>query len=184
MQVWAIERGKLLITAASEIAFIEIFAEEDTECKHFIDYTLGDRSSLPQQITLTENEIRQYLPKDRRNRKVRLEVHSTGQGKQSIDDIGLFLSKASTVKIPGGRTGYRGQKLGFSNMNNTGHIEVILDSSYQQTKFITSIRVYHGFAVDGLEFFYEDRKSQLFGKRGGKPGGSKFAFGENGPVLY
>jgi hypothetical protein len=40
------------------------------------------------------------------------------------------------------------------------------------------VRVYHGFALDGIEFFYEDATSQLFGKRGGKPGGSEFNLGQ------
>jgi hypothetical protein len=36
------------------------------------------------------------------------------------------------------------------------------------------VKIYHGFALDGIEFVYEDSTSQLFGKRGGKPGGSEF----------
>ena len=47
-----------------------------------------------------------------------------------------------------------------------------------QTKLLTSIKVYHGFALDGLEFLYEDSTSQVFGKRGGQPGGSEFMFGK------
>ena len=31
-----------------------------------------------------------------------------------------------------------------------------------------------GYALDGIEFCYEDATSQLFGKRGGKPGGDEF----------
>ena len=46
-----------------------------------------------------------------------------------------------------------------------------------QTKLLTCIKVYHGFALDGIEFLYEDSTSQLFGKRGGGPGGSEFRFG-------
>ncbi|KAJ8607583.1 hypothetical protein MRB53_040214 [Persea americana] len=37
-----------------------------------------------------------------------------------------------------------------------------------------SIKVYHGVALDGLEFCYEGGRSELFGKRGGKDGGDEF----------
>jgi hypothetical protein len=52
--------------------------------------------------------------------------------------------------------------------------ELIIDSCYIQTKLLTAIRVYHGFAVDGVEFIYEDTTTQLFGKRSGKEGGTEF----------
>jgi hypothetical protein len=44
----------------------------------------------------------------------------------------------------------------------------------KQPKFLRSIRVFHGKALNGLEFFYEDGSSELFGNRGGKSGGSDF----------
>jgi hypothetical protein len=39
--------------------------------------------------------------------------------------------------------------------------------------------VYSGNCLDGIEFCYEDGHSQLFGKRGGKPGGDEFFFGKH-----
>ncbi|KAK3070825.1 hypothetical protein LTS18_015004, partial [Coniosporium uncinatum] len=33
---------------------------------------------------------------------------------------------------------------------------------------------FHGFAVDGIEFLYEDSTSQMFGKKGGDGKGSLF----------
>jgi hypothetical protein len=58
--------------------------------------------------------------------------------------------------------------------------ELVLWSAFQQKKLLTSIIVYHGFALDGIEFCYEDSTSQMFGKRGGREGGSEFVFGELG----
>jgi len=181
VQAWAGDNGKLLITATSGIAFIEIFAEGDTECKSFIDFTVDERASLSRQITLTENEIRQKLSEDCNNKRIRLEIHSAGQGKQAVEDVGFLLSKAATVKLPNGKIGYRGHKLGFSQMEGTRPEEVMLSCSYQQKTLLTSIKVYHGFALDGIEFCYENSTSQLFGKRGGKEGGSEFVFGEEDP---
>jgi hypothetical protein len=55
--------------------------------------------------------------------------------------------------------------------------QVLLECAFIKTKLLTSIKVYHGSAVDGVEFCYEDMTSQLFGKRGGKPGGDEFVLG-------
>jgi hypothetical protein len=179
VQVWAVDNGKLLITAATGVAFIEIFAEGDEFCKSWIDYSGEDasRASLSRQITLTEAEIRQHLSEDRRNKKIKLEVHSGGQGKHSVEDVGQLLSKTASVKITSGRIGYKGSKLGFSQMKGSQPEELVLWSAFQQKKLLTSIIVYHGFALDGIEFCYEDSTSQMFGKRGGREGGSEFVFG-------
>jgi len=72
------------------------------------------------------------------------------------------------------RTGFRGKKLGRSQLEGSSPVEVILESTHLQTKLLTSVKVYSGYALDGIEFCYEDGHSQLFGKRGGKPGGDEF----------
>ena len=54
--------------------------------------------------------------------------------------------------------------------------QLFIDSSFNQKKLMLAMKVYHGFAVDGIEFIYEDSTTQLFGKRGGSPGGSEFTF--------
>ena len=46
-------------------------------------------------------------------------------------------------------------------------MEIILDSANIQTKLLLVIKVWSVLCVDGLEFYYEDSTSQLFGKRGG-----------------
>jgi hypothetical protein len=58
--------------------------------------------------------------------------------------------------------------------------EIIFESALKRTKVLTHVKVYHGLAVDGLEFVYEDSSTQLFGKRGGTNGGSEFALGKYG----
>jgi hypothetical protein len=99
---------------------------------------------------------------------LKVEVFSAGGGSHLIEDFGLLSNqKVARVKMPGGRWGYRGSKLGYSQMEGSEPQEIILDSAYIQTKLLLSIKVYHGYAVDGLEFIYEDSTSQLFGKRGG-----------------
>lgn len=173
VQVWAVDNGNVLATAATGIAFIEIYAEGDDVCKaHFeyIDGFIGVSSGPPRQIVLTDMELRARLPESKRNGRLKLEIHSVGQGKHVVEDFAQLNNKSSRVKLPDGRWGFRGGKLGFSQLEGSRPQEVILQSAYIQTKLLTQIKVYHGFALDGIEFIYEDWTSQLFGNRGGNPG--------------
>lgn len=183
VQVWAVDNGKVMVTATTGIAFIELFTNGDELCHSWIEYVIGEglSSCPPRQIVLTENDLKARLPEDKRSKKVKLQIHSAGQGTHVVDDFGQLTSKTSVVKLRNGQQGFKGDKLGFSQQDGSRPIEVILESAIIQTKLLTSIKVYHGFAVDGVEFCYEDSTSQLFGTRGGQPGGSEFLFGK--PIL-
>jgi Putative peptidase family len=164
-------------------------------------------TSLPRQVTLTETDLRSRLPEDKKKRKIRLEVFSGGSKSLTIPDVGDALSKSHIVNLPPlkarpapgkrdglalnaihsvsslsrsleTRQGFKGNKLGFSQMEGSQPQELILESTVMQTKLLTSVKVYSGFALDGVEFCYEDGHSQLFGKRSGKPGGDEFLLGE------
>lgn len=179
VHVWAVDNGKVMVTAPTGIAFVEVFAEGDDLCRAWIEYNNSDGSpsgGLPRQIVLSDSDLKDRLPDDKKNKRIRLTIHSAGQGWHKVEDFGLLKSKTSIVKLPNGQSGFRGSKIGESRQDGSRPQEVILASALIQTKLLTSIKVYHGFAVDGLEFFYEDSTSQLFGKRGGKAGGSEFMF--------
>jgi hypothetical protein len=147
----------------------------------------------------------QFFPVDNGRRKISLEVFSGGSGKAKIDDIDAVLSKKNTVNLPAvrqapkqdegltmnalngvvglgksfeSRLGFKSRKLGRSQLQGSQEQMVILESANIQSKLLTSVRVYCGMAVDGIEFCYEDGKTQLFGKRGGKPGGEEFFLGK------
>ena len=182
--VWPIDQNRLLVTAITGVAFIELYPEGDEPCHTWIEYINNDigLGGSPKQVLLVESDLRNRLPADRRNRKLRLEIHSIGQAKHVVDDVSQLLSKKGMVKMPNGQSGFRGSQLGQSAMGDHEPVEVILQSALKLNMLLTSIRVYSGFAIDGLEFFFEDGSSQLFGKRGansgGKPGGSDFFFGK------
>lgn len=179
VHVWAVDNGKVMVTAPTGIAFVEVFAEGDDLCRAWIEYNNSDGSpsgGLPRQIVLSDGDLKDRLPDDKKNKRIRLTIHSAGRGWHKVEDFGLLKSKTSIVKLPNGQSGFRGSKIGESRQDGSRPQEVILASALIQTKLLTSIKVYHGFAVDGLEFFYEDSTSQLFGKRGGKAGGSEFMF--------
>lgn len=174
VQVWSVGGGSVVATAAAGIAFVELYADEDL-CRSHLEFTeTNGVGGPPRQVVLAEAELRARLPDDRRGRRLRLEVHSAGQGKLAIDDISALTSKASSLKLSNGQVGFRSGKLGFSQMEGSRPRELILDSAVIPTKLLTQVKVYHGFALDGLEFVYEDFTSQLFGTRGGKAGGSEY----------
>ncbi|KAJ5793635.1 hypothetical protein N7457_000234 [Penicillium paradoxum] len=178
VQVWPVENGKILFTASSGIAFMELYAEGDTLCHNFIEYLNSESSpnGLPRQVAVTEIELRQrvYGTEKEKKKNIRLVVCSGAMGSYTVENISDLKSKNSLVKLPKSQSGFKSGKLGQSAMEGSEPQEVLLECAFIKTKLLTSIKIYHGSALDGLEFCYEDATSQLFGKRGGKPGGDEF----------
>ncbi|KAL5333105.1 putative peptidase family-domain-containing protein [Aspergillus crustosus] len=172
VQVWPVENGKILLTATTGIAFIELYAEGDQVCRHFMEYinTESTSNGLPKQVTVTESELRQRVfGSDKEKKKqIKMSIFSGALGPFTVDSISSLKSKNSQVKFPKG-LGYRGCKLGISQLPETQSEQLLLDCAFQYTKLLTSIRIYHDAKVHGLEFCYEDATTQLFGKRVGKP---------------
>lgn len=172
VQVWAVDNGSALITAPAGVAWIEIFAEGDDVCRSWIEYV--DTPNPPRQVTLSEPDLRSRLPSDKQKKKIKIEIFAAGEGKHTVDDFAQLVSKDAKLKLGNGQIGFRGGKLGFSQMQGSQPQEVLLSNITDSKRMLLYVRVYHGFALDGIEFFYEDNTSQLFGKRGGKPGGTDF----------
>ncbi|KAL6252473.1 hypothetical protein RBB50_000192 [Rhinocladiella similis] len=202
IQYYPVGNGKIICSAATGIAFVELWLEGDDLCRYWIDFTNADsRTSLARQVILTEGDLRNRLPEDKKKTKLALEIFCGGSRKERIDDIDSLLSKTNTVNLPhvrqapkrdegltmnafngvkglsksfDSRPGFKSKKLGHSQLEGSKPEELILESTCLQTKLLTSVKVYSGYALDGIEFCYEDGHSQLFGKRGGKPGGDEF----------
>ncbi|KAK7548555.1 jacalin-like lectin domain-containing protein [Phyllosticta paracitricarpa] len=174
VQFWKAEHCNM-ITADTGVAWIELYPQGDDVCHHWIEYL----DTRPRLVSVTEKELRSKLPADKRNKSLKLEIFACGGGKHVVEDIGQLNSKQNRLKLPDGRKGWTGSKLGFSQLEGSESQDLILHSAWwekspDRKKVLMSIRVYHGFAVDGLEFIYNDDTTQLFGKRGGKPGGDEF----------
>ncbi|KAI4278980.1 MAG: hypothetical protein LQ337_000587 [Flavoplaca oasis] len=176
VRVWPVENGKVIVTAPTGIHFVEIFASGDDTCHSWIEYSNVDGLSIspPRQVVLTEDDLLSRLAQDKKQKKLKLSIHSIGQGSHTVDDFLQLKSKSSVVKMPNGQMAFKSSQLGTSQQVGSRPEQIILESAVKQTKLLTSIRIYHGFALDGIEFFYEDSTSQLFGKRGGQVGGSDF----------
>lgn len=179
VHVWPVDNGNVIVTAASGVAYLEIFTQGDDLCHTWQEFGDGNGNGpIQKQIILTEPELRNRLPEDRRKSKMKLSIKSCAGGSHEVEDFSLLTSKVSRLKLPNGQLAFRSSKLGLSQMEGSRPEEMIFNSAIQQTKLLTQVRVYHGFALDGIELVYEDSTSQLFGKRGGKEGGSEFNLGE------
>ena len=207
IQFYPVGNGKILFLAQSGISFIEIFVEGEELCKAWLEYINTEPRSggMPRQVILTEADLRAKLPEDKKKKKLKLEIFSGGSRNLTIPDVAEVLSKAYIINLPlkrqapkkdevltintlenvkglgrsfETRQGFKSKKLGFSQLHGSEPQEVVFDSTTLQTKLMTSIKVHSGSCVDGIEFCYEDGHSQLFGKRGGKPGGDEFFFGK------
>lgn len=182
VQVWPVENSKILFTASSGISFMEIYREDEEFCSTFIEFLNTESSSngLPKQVTITESELRQraFGTEKEKKKKLRLAVFSGAGGSFTVEDTSMLKSKNSLVKLPKGQSGYKSGLLGQSSMQGSEPQQLILECASVQTKLLTSIKVYHSTALDGIEFCYEDLTTQLFGKRGGKPGGDEFVLGK------
>lgn len=169
VQVWTVDPGQggVIATSKSGVAWVELYTEGDDVCRYWREWPELELQ-YPRQVALDEGELRSVLPKEKQKSKLKVEVYSAGGGKHVIEDFSrLTNQKLARVKIPDGRWGYRGSKLGYSQMDGSQPIEIILDSAHIQTKLLLGIKVWSGLCVDGLEFYYEDATSQVFGKRGG-----------------
>ncbi|RDW73864.1 hypothetical protein BP5796_07306 [Coleophoma crateriformis] len=174
VQVWPVENS-ILVTAATGVSYLEIFTDDDELCHTWQEFGDGNGNGpVQRQVTLTEQDLRNRLPEDKRKSRLKVIVKAFGGGSHEVVDFALLASKASRTKLPSGQLAFRGSKLGMSQMEGSQAEEVIFHSTIEQTKLLVQVKVYHGFALDGIEFIYEDTTSQLFGKRGGAPGGSDF----------
>lgn len=182
VQAWPVEAGNLLVTAATGISYIEIYGEGDDVCHTWVEYP-AENGSIQRQLCLTEADLRNRLPEPKRRGMVRVSIKSHGGGNLDIEDLKKSCSKEASFKLPSnlpgmGKSAYRGKQLGLSKMEGSQPHEVVFTSSVRQDRVLSRIIFYHGFAVDGLEFVYDDGSRQLFGKRGGKQGGDAFDMGQ------
>jgi hypothetical protein len=119
--------------------------------------------------------VREKLPEDKKKRKLKIDLFSCSGAKHTINDFSQLGSKESRVKLPDGRPGFKSGKLGFSQMDGSKPQESIFAIAWKNKEQMLRIKIYHGASLDGIEFCYEDGRSELFGKRGGQSGGSVFA---------
>ncbi len=189
---WPMEGGALAVTAATGVSYVEIYADGDDVCRAWIEYPPENGAPVRRLVTLSEADLRAKLPEQqgggKRKGKLRISVKSYGGGSLEVEDFtALCCKEAACVKIPSAvpglpKTALRGKKLGLSQMEGSAPCEFVFTSVLADHRVLSRVVFYHGFAVDGIEFVYDDDSRQLFGKKGGKEGGSTFDMGMD--LLY
>ncbi|PHH58998.1 hypothetical protein CDD81_3956 [Ophiocordyceps australis] len=175
VQVFAIEGGSLTAMAASGISFVEIYGEGDDVCHSWIEFSV-DNGPVQRQIVLHDQDVRSRLPDAKRKGHVRVAIKSSGGGSLTVDDWKAFTGRDSMVKIASGKLASKSLQVGASKMENSQPQQVVFRSAVEHGRIMSRIVVYHGSAVDGIEFVYDDDSTQLFGKKGGKIGGDVVEF--------
>ena len=172
VQMWAVDNGTVLVTANTGVAWVEIRCDGEDICHHWIEYI--DPNSpppgAPRQITLTEQQIKDRLPEGKRKKKnmsLSLKIFSCGGGEHEVENFSQLCSSEGKLKLPDGRAGFRSSKLGKSQMDGSQPQELILGNCLKRTKSVLNIKVWYGQYLDGIEFMYEDKTSDLFGTRRG-----------------
>jgi len=192
VQGWPMEGGSsLAVTAATGIAYVEVYADGDDVCRAWVEYLPENGAPILRMVSLSEQDLRARLPEGSKKKggKLRISVKSYGGGSLDVDDFGKLCSKeAACLKLPSAvpglpKTALRGKTLGHSQMQGSEPHEVVFASALRQDRVLSRVVVYHGSAVDGLEFVYDDDSRQLFGKKGGKEGGDAFDMGAYPPPL-
>ncbi|OIW26824.1 hypothetical protein CONLIGDRAFT_489852 [Coniochaeta ligniaria NRRL 30616] len=178
VQAWPVDIGAILVTAATGLSFLEIYGEGDDLCHAWIEYA-PENGSVQRHVSVSEQDLRNRLPEAKRKGKLKVSIKSNGGGSLDIDDFSQLCSKQSAFRLPStvpgmGKMAYRGKKLGLSQMEGSQPHEFVFTSVLRSDRVLSRIVFYHGFALDGMEFVYDDDSRQLFGKRGGKPGGDVF----------
>ncbi|KAL2163709.1 hypothetical protein VTH06DRAFT_5767 [Thermothelomyces fergusii] len=180
IQGWPMENGTLTVTATTGIAYVEIYGEGDDVCHAWIEYQPENGGPVLRSVSLNEHELRARLPEGKRKGVLRISVKSYSGGSLVVDDFSKLCSKETAcLKLPSAMPGLskmaiRGKKLGLSQMEGSESHEVVFTSAVKHDRVLSRVIVYHGSAVDGMEFVYDDDSRQLFGKKGGKPGGDVF----------
>ncbi|EQK99965.1 zinc metalloproteinase [Ophiocordyceps sinensis CO18] len=175
VQAFPIDGGGVTTMAATGISFVEIYGEDDDICRSWMEFPL-DQGPVQRQMALHEQDLRSRLPDAKKKGRLGISIKSHGGGSLTIDDLKAFTGKPSFVKIGNGKTASKSHKLGESKMDGSEHQDLIFTSAVKQDRVMSRVIVYHGSALGGLEFVYDDDSTQLFGRKGGREGGDVVEF--------
>ncbi|KAK7206832.1 putative peptidase family-domain-containing protein [Myxozyma melibiosi] len=156
--IFPVENGAIA-TSATGIYLIEL--HYDGLCRAHLEYPDGPQK----EVFLFEEELRTILPDKYKMKQFSLLV--LGLGEQQIE-IGDFSALVRSSRTDVGRAPMFDSILPEADAipSTAAPVRVLF-------RQIRRIRIYHGQAVDGLEFFFESG-SAMFGNRGGSP--SDFVF--------
>ncbi|KAK9317995.1 putative peptidase family-domain-containing protein [Lipomyces starkeyi] len=152
--LYPVENGAIAISHTG-IYLIEVHC--DGGCRAHLEYPEGPQK----EVFLFEDELRSLMPAKYRaiNKPMKLEILVLGQQQLTVEDFSDMVKKAR-FEI-GRRPVFSSIISNPDTSNGAQNIQVLF-------RKVKRIRIYHGSAVDGMEFFF-DSGSAMFGNRGGSP---------------
>ena len=185
--VWPIDKERFFVSAVSGIALIELHPHGCGYCQGWIEYWRPGPDTSdgpPRELLLSEGELRKWLPQEHRKKPLRLEIYSIAGERCTVSDSRQSLSKG-VIKMEKGRIGFRGNQIGTSVAAGNDPEDMILRSAVDLKTVLLTVKVYYEPAVTGMEFFFENSTSQLFGRRssGGPDTVGTFGFGQSSESL-
>lgn len=173
VEIWPVETG-LFLVAPSGVAYMEIFVEGDEMARGWMEFGDGlSRGQIQRQYFVTDADVRARLPEHMRKQNVRVQAKSFGNG--NAESSVISADKSRIVKMPNQgitiagskRLGFLGHKHGLSQTQGSEKQQIIFESVLAQKSVMTAVVAYSGFALNGLEFCYEDGNTQVFGVKSG-----------------
>lgn len=110
---------------------------------------------LPQEVTLTFDQIKQALKPEDRDKKLDLQVHAPGPEDCWISDIKEFVKRNASDSVV--------------HSSTVGREDGDCRTTELPKDHIRLVRVWAGDALDGYEFIDTKGRSTFFGNQGGKP---------------
>ncbi|KAK9479144.1 putative peptidase family-domain-containing protein [Lipomyces japonicus] len=149
-----VENGAI-VQSKTGIYLVEVHCAE--WCRAHLEYPEGPQKEL----FLFEDELRSLMSREYQdpNKVMGIKILGLGQQELMIDDFVKTLRNSRS--IVSGQPAFDSITESADASSQVTHIRVLF-------RRIIRVRIYHGSAVDGLEFFYESG-SAMFGNRGGSP---------------
>lgn len=154
--VYPVEIGAVV---KSDTGVYAIELHVDDWCRGYLEYV-----DQPQkELFLLEDDLRQQLPPEYRNKskKLKLEILAIGEQQVTVDDFNALINHGRM--IDGGRIMFKSNKLG----GNGGSEQVCLFPSRKTKRDIRTVRMYVDQVLYGIEFYFDDGTSVTWGNKGG-----------------
>ena len=173
--IWPISKERVVVSAMSGIAYVEIHPYGAQHCQGLMEFWKPNPDGSFKEVCLSENEARKSLTKKYGKTPLRLDIYSNARGKATISDLKQFWPK-TVIKINKDCIGFRGGHVGMS-FEGRDIEDVVLRSAVDLKALLTSVKVYYEPGLIGVEFCYEDSTSQLFGTKSSEGQGTVGTFG-------
>ncbi|ODV96982.1 hypothetical protein PACTADRAFT_15486 [Pachysolen tannophilus NRRL Y-2460] len=150
--VYPTSTNAVMLESLSGVFLIELHVEDWSRAHiEYLPRCLRGPGPVTEAI-LSYEEFQNLLPENYRNKKLKVSVLANGGGQLDIDDLSNFIKQQGSsipITLDNGSIirGFKSCVFGATDRSNETPLAII--AGYKVTK----VRIHHGAALDGLEFF-------------------------------